>query len=96
MRKGGSQAKPHACPREEAPCQETWARQPPDAPQQPWQGLARVVGQAESNLAAQNFSQPLGLMRHARPVQAELLPHPRKGLGGIEDGLRADKETFTG
>ena len=54
------------------------------------------AGQAECNPAAHYVRQPLGLVRHVGPMQAELLPHPREGLDGIQDGLRVDKETFTG
>ena len=41
------------------------AVQPPDAPQQPLQGLAHVAGQAECNPTAHNISQPLGLRGYA-------------------------------
>ena len=34
-------------------------------------------------------------MRHVGSVQAELLSHPRKGLGGIQGGLGANKESIT-
>ena len=37
---------------------------------------------------------PSGLC--AEYIQAELLPDPLEGLGGIHGGLRADKEFFTG